>query len=351
MLDIKALIKEASEKGASDIHIYAGESPRFRIKGELISSGYEKLTPGDTLEVLLYLMDPVQRAIFEEKKEADLSVSIPEAGRIRVNAYRQRGSITITLRLVDSEIPEAGTLGIPENVLELCEERKGLILITGPSGSGKSTVTASLIDRINSERSCNIITLDDPIEFYFKNKKAIVNQREIGVDTIDLSTALESCLKQDPDVIGLGSIHSEEGAEAAIMAAETGRLVFASLYTAGAARTISYLIDMFPEQKRRQAANRLSNVLTAVLSRQLIRSGDDEMIPVYELLLNDNAVREMIRDNKTEELTRYMEENKEKGLSTMDGSIYSLCIEGRISKEEAVLASSDREAMAERLLN
>ncbi len=349
MLDIKALILEATERKASDIHICAGESPRFRINGELLPGGHGKLTPGDTLEVLCFLMDPVQRSIFEEKKEIDLSVSIPDCGRLRVNAYRQRGLISITLRLVDSVIPDALSLGIPENVLALCEEKRGLILITGPSGSGKSTVTASMIDRINAERACNIITLDNPIEFIFENKKAIVNQREIGVDTLDLKTALESCLRQDPDVIGLGSINSEEGAEAAIMAAETGRLVFSSLYTTGAARTIDYLIDMFPEQKRRQAANRLSNVLTAVLSRQLIRSGEGELVPAYEVLLADNTVREMIRENRTNELKAYMEENKEKGLSTMDSSIYRLCKEAVIKEDDAVQFASDRESMAERL--
>ena len=349
MLDINELIKEASQKKATDIHLVAGEAPRFRINGELLPTVHDKLTPGDTLEVLCFLTDPAQRGIFEEKKEIDLSVSIPDAGRFRVNAYRQRGMITITLRLVDSVIPKASTLGIPENVLKLCEEKRGLILITGPSGSGKSTVTASLIDRINEERACNIITLDNPIEFIFENKKSIVNQREIGVDSADYKTALDSCLRQDPDVIGLGTVKGEEGAEAAIMAAETGRLVISSMYTTGAERTIAGLIDMFPESKRRQALNRLSNVLIAVLSRQLIRSVQGDMVPVFEVLLMDNALREMIRENRIGEIKGYMEADNEKGLSTMDNSIYRLCKEGVISPEDAVQFSSDREVMAERL--
>ncbi len=296
MLDLSALLNEAASKGASDIHICAGASPMFRIHGELVPCGYSVLTGGDTLEILLNLMDPAQRETFEEKKEIDLSVSVPDAGRFRVSAYRQRGSISITMRLVDNDIPDAEALGIPDDVLSLLNEKRGLILVTGPAGSGKTTVTASLIDRINSTRACNIITIEDPIEFIFKNKRSVVNQREIGVDTPDAVSALNSCLRQDPDVISFGEIKSFEEAEAVIMAAETGRLVFSSLYTMGAEQTIELLIDLFPANKRRQAANRLSNVLRAVISRQLLPSDSGERVPAYDILVSDDGVRKMIRE-------------------------------------------------------
>ena len=346
MFDLDYLIKEALERGASDIHISAGAPPAFRINGELLQSDLKEMTPGDTLEVLLKFMDPVERQIFEEKKEIDLSVSIPDAGRFRVNAYRQRGLITITLRIVDSIIPEAESLGIPKEVLRLCEARRGLILITGPSGSGRSTVTASLVDRINSERPCNIITLENPIEYIYSNKKAIVNQREIGVDAVDQLSALNSALRQDPDVIASGMINTEEEIEATIKAAETGRLVFSSLFSMGAVQTIEFMIDAFPAQKRRQAANRLSNVLRAVISRQLLHSRGNQPVPAYEILVSDNSVKEMIRENRTGEIREYMEKNSDKGLITMDDSIFSLYEKAAISPEEAVEAAFDQENMA-----
>ncbi len=348
MVDMAFLIKEARNRGASDIHISAGAPPAFRINGELLSSGLKETTPGDTLEVLLQFMDPNERQVFEEKKEIDLSVSIPEAGRFRVNAYRQRGLITISLRIVDSTIPEAESLNIPPEVIKLCEARRGLILITGPSGSGRSTVTASLVNRINSERPCNIITLENPIEYIYSNKKAIVNQREIGVDAEDTLSALNSALRQDPDVIASGMINSEEEIEAAIKAAETGRLVFSSLFTMGAVQTIEFLIDVFPAQKRKQAAIRLSNVLRAVISRQLLRSKANELVPAYEILISDNQVKEMIRGNRIGEIREYMENNADKGLITMDDSVFALYENAVISREEAVEAAFDQEKMEER---
>jgi len=348
MLDLSFLIREALKKGASDIHISAGAPPAFRINGELLSSDLKETTPGDTLEVLLQFMDPSERQIFEEKKEIDLSVSIPEAGRFRVNAYRQRGLITITLRIVDSTIPEAESLGIPQEIISLCRARRGLILITGPSGSGRSTVTASLVNRINTERPCNIITIENPIEYIYKNEKAIVNQREIGIDAFDTLSALNSALRQDPDVIASGMINTGEEIEAAIKAAETGRLVFASLFTMGAVQTIEFLIDMFPAQKRKQAANRLANVLRAVFSRQLLRSLDNELVSACEILITDNSVKEMIRDNRTAEIKEYIEQNSCKGLITMDDSVFALCEKAAISPEEAVEAAFDQEKMEER---
>lgn len=345
MLDINTLIREASEKNASDIHITVGAPPRFRIQGELVQTNFPKMTPGDTLEVLLNLMTPEQRDTFERKGDIDISVSVKDSGRFRVNAYKQRGMITITMRLVDMEIPDARSLKLPDEVMKLCDERKGLILVTGPSGSGKSTVIASLIDWINSTRACNIITLENPIEYIHSSKMSIVNQREIGIDAVDYHSAISSALKQDPDVLDIGEIGDENEASLTLLAAETGRLVFSNFYTMSAVDTIGAFIDLFPEERRRRAGNRLASVLRATVSRQLIPSSEGNLIPAYEILIADNAVREMIREGKIRDIAAYMENNTDKGLITMDQYIYRLYKDGLISREEALKSACDRESM------
>jgi len=345
MLDISALIKEASERDASDIHITVGVSPRFRIHGELAETNFPKMTPGDTLEVLLNLMTPEQRDTFEKQGDIDISVSVKGAGRFRVNAYKQRGLISIAMRLVDLEIPDAASLRLPGEVMELCNERKGLVLVTGPSGSGKSTVIASLIDRINSSRALNIITLENPIEYLHSPKMSIVNQREIGIDASDYRAAISSALKQDPDVLEIGEIRNEEEAALTLMAAETGRLVFTSFYTMGAADTIEAFMDLFPEDRRRQAGNRLASVLRGTVSRQLMPSTGGDLIPAYEIMISDNRVCEMIREGKIRDITAYMENNNQKGLITMDQSVLELYKGGTVSMEEALRSACNREGM------
>ena len=345
MLDINTLIREASARNASDIHITVGAPPRFRIQGELVQTNFPKMTPGDTLEVLLNLMTPEQRDTFERKGDIDISVSVKDSGRFRVNAYKQRGMITITMRLVDMEIPDARSLKLPDEVMKLCDERKGLILVTGPSGSGKSTVIASLIDWINSTRACNIITLENPIEYIHSSKMSIVNQREIGIDAVDYHSAISSALKQDPDVLDIGEIGDENEASLTLLAAETGRLVFSNFYTMSAVDTIGAFIDLFPEERRRRAGNRLASVLRATVSRQLIPSSEGNLIPAYEILIADNAVREMIREGKIRDIAAYMDNNTDKGLITMDQYIYRLYKDGLISGEEALKSACDRESM------
>ncbi|MBQ6967798.1 MAG: PilT/PilU family type 4a pilus ATPase [Lachnospiraceae bacterium] len=346
MLDIRVLLTDAASKGASDIHLAVGAPPSYRINGVLVPAVFPVMTPGDTLEVLLNIMGPDQREAFEKKYVIDISMSVQSVGRIRVNAYKQRGYITITMRLVDVKIPDPEALSIPEAAQGLCEEKRGLVFVTGPAGSGKSTVTASLIDRINDTRYCNIITIEDPVEYLHRNKKSIVNQREIGVDAIDRVSALTSALRQDPDVIAAGEVRDEEEAYLILTAAETGRLVFSSLYTMSASGTIEAFLDLFPEQKRRQAANRLSNVLKAVISRQLVTSLEGKLVPAFEFLMSDNPVKKMIRENRISEIDGYMKNNPDKGFITMDDSLTGLCKNGVISSEEAIQASVDQEQMA-----
>lgn len=351
MLDIFELLKQASGQDASDVHISVGVSPRFRIHGELVSTNFQKMTPSDTLEILLNLMNHEQREIFEEEGEIDLSVSIPKAGRYRVNAYKQRGSITLALRLVDMEIPDAKTLQIPDEVMNLCNEKRGLIMVTGPSGSGKSTVLASLIDRINRTRACNIITLEDPIEYLHQHKLSMVNQREVGLDAKKYETALASALKQDPDVLQISSPNTEEQATMMLMAAETGRLVFSSMYSMSAVETIENLIDLYPESRRIPARNRIANSLKAIVSRQLLTSTDGSRIPAYEIMIVDNKIRDIIRSGDIYMVNERIIAGKARGMITMDDSLYRLCKEGKISRLEAIQAARDQENMDTRLQN
>ncbi|SKB90069.1 twitching motility protein PilT [Lachnospiraceae bacterium] len=345
MLDIYALLHQASVEHASDVHISVGATPRFRIHGELVNTNFQKMTPSDTLEVMLNLMNPEQREQFEENGEIDLSVSIPDAGRFRVNAYKQRGSISLTLRLVDMKIPDAEMLNISNEIMELCNEKRGLILVTGPSGSGKSTVIASMVDRINATRSCNIITLEDPIEYLHAHKMSIVNQREIGLDVKDYETAMAAALRQDPDVLEVSHLNTDTEVRQALMAAETGRLVFTSMYTMSAVETVENLIDLFPQQQRIQVRNRLANALKATISRQLLVSTNGERIPAYEILFVDNHVREIIRHGDIYSLHELMKKNHAKGMITMDESVFKLYKSGKISRAEAIQASADQEAM------
>ena len=349
MLDIFELLKQAAGQDASDVHISVGVSPRFRIHGELVATNFQKMTPSDTLEILLNLMNHEQREIFEEEGEIDLSVSIPKAGRYRVNAYKQRGSITLALRLVDMEIPDAASLHIPDEVMNLCNEKRGLIIVTGPSGSGKSTVIASLIDRINKTRACNIITLEDPIEYLHQHNMSMVNQREIGLDAKKYETALASALKQDPDVLQIGNPKNEEQATQMLMAAETGRLVFSSMYSMSAVETIENLIDIYPESRRVPARNRLANSLKAIVSRQLLISTDGVRIPAYEVMIVDNKIRDIIRSGDIYQVEDCIIAGKNRGMITMDDYLFKLCKEGRISRAEAVSAARDQENMASRI--
>ncbi len=349
MLDIYELLRQASEADASDVHISVGVSPRFRVHGEIITTNFHKMTPSDTLEILLSLMSPDQRERFETDGEIDLSVSIPSAGRYRVNAYKQRGSITIALRLVDMKIPDTSLLKIPENVMELCDEHRGLIMITGPAGSGKSTVIASMIEKINMTRACNIITLEDPIEYLHSHNMATVNQREIGLDAKDYITALNSALKQDPDVLELRGPENEEEASKIFMAADTGRLVFSSMYTMSAVETVMGLLDLYPDERRSQARNRLANSLKATVARQLLIGSDGGRIPAYEVMIVDNKIRQIIRNGEIDELEEYVESSSYENILTMDNSLYGLFSEGKISAKTAVQAAKDQEKMRERV--
>lgn len=343
---IEEILIEASKMGASDVHVTVGIPPKMRINGDLITMNFPKMMPADTLEIVLEIMSESQKAKFEERGELDMSFSIPQLGRYRVNAYRQRGSVAVALRLVGTEIPTAGQLGIPESVVELYRRKRGLVLVTGPTGSGKSTTLAAIIDQINNNREAHIITLEDPIEYLHQHKKSIVNQREIGLDSLNYANALRSALREDPDVILVGEMRDYETISVAITAAETGHLVLSTLHTIGAASTVDRVIDVFPPHQQQQIRVQLSNVLEAVISQQLIPKSDQMgRIAAFEVLHSNHAVRNLIREGKTHQLLSVMQTNRKMGMITMDEAIIKLYQERRINRDQAITFATDQDNM------
>lgn len=347
---IEGILRTAREAGASDVHLAADMPPGMRVNGSLILMDYPKMLPSDTLDVLVSIMTEVQREQFEEQGEYDMSLSIPGCGRYRVNAYKQRGSVALSFRLVHTKIPSLEELSIPDSVINLCWKKKGLVLITGPAGSGRTTVLAAMIEQINSNRASHIITLEDPIEYLHQHKKSMVSQREIGIDSESYSKALRAALHEDSDVIMVGEMSDIDTISMAITAAETGHLVFSTLYTVGAAATVERIVDSFPPHQQRQIRLRLSNVLEAVISRQLIPAADGRgRAAAYEVMHTNPSVKELIREGRYHQLADVIRENHRAGMLTMDESIYQLYCAGRIDRENAVGAAQDMEGMQERL--
>ncbi|MCR5755810.1 MAG: type IV pilus twitching motility protein PilT [Acetatifactor sp.] len=334
---IEEILKAAKEAGASDVHLTVGIPPKMRVNGRLLDMDYPRLSPADTLDMLISIMTEVQREKFEEKGEFDLSFSIPQCGRFRVNAYKQRGSVALAFRVVGTHVPSASELGIPESVEELCQKKRGLVLVTGPTGSGKSTTLAAIIDRINNIREAHIITLEDPIEYLHKHKMSIVNQREIGMDTENYANALRAALREDPDVILVGEMRDFETISVAITAAETGHLVLSTLHTIGAASTVDRVIDVFPPHQQQQIKVQLANVLEAVISQQLIPTFNGSgRVAAFEVMYANNAVRNLIREGKSHQLTSVIQTNRKMGMITMDDAILQLYENGRISRDMAL---------------
>ena len=350
MATMEEILRIAWENKASDVHITVGIPPKMRVNGKLITMSFDRMLPNDTKEILHSIMLDVQRERFEERGEYDFSYSIPELGRYRVNAYKQRGTVAIALRLVSSDIPSPESLGVPESVIELYSRKRGLVLVTGPTGSGKSTTLAAIIDKINHNRDAHVITLEDPIEYLHRHDKSIVNQREIGLDSQSYANALRAALREDPDVILVGEMRDFETISVAITAAETGHLVLSTLHTIGAASTVDRVIDVFPPHQQQQIRIQLANVLEAVVSQQLMPTADEQgRVAAFEVMHTNNAVRNLIREGKSHQLTSVMQTNKKQGMVTMDDSIQKLFYEGKITKETAVQFAVDPDGMENKL--
>lgn len=344
MIALSELLREAGAHGASDLHLSAGVQPKIRVDGKLKNMPYDKLTPSDTLEVLIGVMSVEQRERFEKCGEMELSFSIPNLGRYRMSAYRQRGTVALAVRIMGNDLSIAETLGIPQAFLELHRKKRGLILVSGPAGSGLSTTIAALIDRINHTEESLIITLEDPIEYMHHHDKSMVNQREIGLDTKDYATALRSILREDPDVIYIGTIPDAETMRVALAAAEAGCLVISSMHAIGAYQTLRQLIYTFPTQEQEQVRLQLSNDLTAVVSQQLVPVTEGQgRIPAFEVMLADGRIREAIRDDLLTQLPELIAEGHDIGMCLMDDSLIELYRRGKISNGYAVRFAIDKE--------
>lgn len=334
---IDELLTLAHQAGASDVHLTVGVPAKMRVIGKLANIKDEIMKAVDTKQMADEILTEYHKDIFEKEGEVDLSYEIKDIGRYRVNVYKQRGAVAMAFRLINTVVPSAQKLGIPQSVIDLAEKKRGLILATGPTGSGKSTTLAAIIDQINRTRDAHIITLEEPIEYLHEHKRSIVNQREVGLDTQSFNNALRAALREDPDVILVGEMRDFETISIAVTAAETGHLVLSSLHTIGATNTIDRIIDVFPPHQQQQIRVQLSNVLEAVISQQLVPSiSGSERVAAFEVMHANAAVRNLIREGKTHQLLSVLQTNKQGGMVTMDDALATLQNEFRISRETAL---------------
>lgn len=334
MYSVHDLLKAARKLGASDVHMNPGNSPRMRIGGDLKPMADQKLAPEDTIRLARELLNDEQLAELEHKGEVDFAYAFQEVGRCRINAFKQKRYVNLAIRLLNSSVPSARSLGLPRLVEELALKRQGLVLVTGPTGSGKSTTLAAIIDHINETQNRHIITLEDPIEYVHHSRKSLISQREIGYDTMSFANGLRAALRQDPDVILVGEMRDLETISTAITAAETGHLVLATLHTPDAPQTVDRIIDVFPTDQQRQIRIQLASVLVAVLSQRLIpRLNSTERVMAMEVLVNTPAAANLIRQEKVYQLKSLMQTNRHLGMQTMTSAIQQLVAEGFIHKD------------------
>lgn len=351
-LDTTQLLQQAVQAQASDVFIVAGLPVSMRINGVITKENDTKLTPYDTSSIVTQIYRLAGNRDmhgFEAFGDDDFSFSIPGLSRFRVSAYKQRGTMSVVIRIISFSLPNPDELGIPQRIIDFSNFSKGLVLVTGTAGSGKSTTLACIIDAINHHYKKHIITLEDPLEFLHRHDQSIVSQREINVDTESYVTALRASLRQSPDVILLGEMRDYETMQVAMTAAETGHLIFSTLHTIGAASTIDRIIDVFPPDQQHQIAVQLSMVLQAVISQQLVPSTDEKMIPVFEIMTVTPAIRNMIRDNKIPQLEGIISSSAGGEIISMDSSLLTLYKEGQITAETALAYATNPEMLKRKM--
>lgn len=337
MITIHHLLVEAVERGASDLHLTQNAPPILRIDGTLEVLDLPPLTAADSRRMIYSALNDAQKATFEEKWELDLSIEIEDIGRFRVNVHKQRGAVEAAFRVVNDHIKSLRQLGLPTITEEIARKTSGLILVTGPTGSGKTSTLAAMINQINDEQHRMIITVEDPIEYIHRNKKAVIKQREVTSDTRSFPEALRHVLRQDPDVVVIGEMRDLETISTALTAAETGHLVLATIHTPDAVQTVDRIIDVFPPNQQTQVRIQLANTLQAIIAQQLIPvPGGRGRVPATEILIATVGARNIVRNAKTEQLNSLLQTNYDIGMMTMDKSLKNLYQQGLISYEDAI---------------
>ncbi|MCI6914701.1 MAG: type IV pilus twitching motility protein PilT [Lachnospiraceae bacterium] len=351
-IDMDELLSLAVDENASDIHLAVGIPPKFRINGALNDVDVPPLSAADAAESIGMTMNERQKAILKDRGECDFAYQLPdEKARFRVNVFMDRGNMAAAYRKIDTVIPRPEQLGLPPSVIELYKKKRGMVLVTGPTGSGKSTTLASIINKCNENRSEHIITLEDPIEYVHHHKKSIVNQRELGMDTLSFENALRAALREDPDIILVGEMRDPETISVAITAAETGHLVFSTLHTIGAAATVDRIIDVFPPHQQQQIRIQLAMVIEAVISQQLLPTADDHgRVAAFEVMHATPAIRAQIREAKTHQIESTIQTSRAQGMVTMDDNLLELYRNGMITKESCLSYAQDMTTMKKNLM-
>ncbi len=350
MLEINSLLKEAMSKGASDLHIKVGSPPLYRINGELVPQRqYPRITQEEAVKLAFKVMNNIQREVFKKRQDLDFAYSLPGVGRFRCNCFVQRGTVGVVFRVIPSKIPTIDELNLPEVLKKIALEPRGLILVTGTTGSGKSTTLAAMIDYINENRTYNIITIEDPIEFLHRDKKSIINQREVGTDTESFAKALRAALRQDPDVILVGEMRDFETIQTALVAAETGHLVMSTLHTTDATETVNRIISVFPPYQHQQIRIQLASVLRGIISMRLVPKADGHgRVPAVEVLIATETIKDcIVNPDKTHLIKDTIAKGKlHYGMQTFDQSLYDLYQKGMITLEEALRQATNPDDLA-----
>jgi twitching motility protein PilT len=340
-MDITQLLQFAYQQDASDLHISAGEPPMVRVHGSMKKIKVPVLTSEQTHHMIYDIMNDSQRKSFEERSEADFSMQLGEVARFRVNVYRQNRGLGAVFRKIPTEILSLEQLGMPQMLKDLCSKEKGLILVTGPTGSGKSTTLAGMIDFINETEEGHILTVEDPIEFVHRSKKCLINQREVGPHTQSFANALKAALREDPDIILVGEMRDLETIQLALTAAETGHLVFGTLHTSSAPKTVDRIIDVFPPVQQAQVRAMFAESIQGVITQSLCKKVGGGRVAALEILIGNTAVRNLIREGKIHQIPSIMQTSQNIGMQTLNMHLLELVSEGKITRETAVEKSGD----------
>ncbi len=351
MITLMTLLGKAKEAGASDIFIVSGQPLSYKAQGTLFTIDDEKVMPETAQRIIeeAYALAGRSMDALVGRGDDDFAASVSALARLRINAYRQRGSYAAVIRLINYGMPDYQQMGIPEGVMDVARNTKGLVLVTGPAGNGKSTTLACIIDRINQTRSGHIITVEEPIEFLYRNKRSIVSQREVMLDTSDYVTALRASLRQAPDVILVGEMRDYETTRTAMTAAETGHLVISTLHTLGASNSVDRIIDLYPYNQQYQIRTQLAMVLRSVISQQLVQTADGGMAPAFEIMHVNNAIRTMIRESKVHQIDSAIAMGANEGMVGMDASLLDLYKRKVITADTALRHATNYEQMQKRL--